>query len=440
MRANTTQVTKIHRLRYRSVPQKGLRLRSILWLIIGLSGVTTLASVWIIVLMNGTAPSHDSFVGQLSPDADPIVVTLPKGAILREIHTPRNSEVRQGQTVATLDTDAMKRRLESLTAELLHDDMLRECLLLEEIPDMAHFSELSELALDHARLARQDCEAFLGEKQAISDRQKNDLALKSDERGLIDRYIAILTTRLKSDLPPQEREADSRQALALALLRNKLQREIANSGFDADKQGAEWQKRRLDRIRLLGNAIRAKTELRSHILRLLDRPRLQAPENGFVVQVRSVPRDQAMHEDVDLVVMRPEDGIGYSASFEVPHSKLDHVGVGQAVKMTMLGMLDDGLVLTGTIRALNTTGRPSVRAEVQLDADSITLLDNPDIGIALRGLGTASVVRVQKNDLDAVSVVRDTLRMVLFSEGRPWFYRRFVVAPNSTERPVMAPG
>lgn len=406
-------------------------MRALLWLVIGFSVLTTVASGWVVLLLSGSIASHTDFVGQLSPDADPTIISLPKGAILKEVHVPRNTEVKRGQTLATLDIDEMKRRIEEINAELLHDDLLRECLLIEEVPESDYFVDLPEPAQTQARLARQECQAFLHEGRAIQDKLETEQALRSEERRLIDSYIAVLSSALRQEMLPKEREEDSRQALALALLRNTLDREIADLGFEAAAERTSWQRRRLERIRLLGDEITSNTDMKRHMQALLEKPRLHAPEDGLVVQVRRVAQDNAMYEDVDLVVLRPDDGVGYSADFAVPDHQLDQISVGNNVRMRMLGMADDGPLLTGTISSINTKGQSSVRAAVRLDPESVSQLDDPGVGIALRGSGTASVIRVQKTNIDAVDVLRQALRGTLLATGENWFWRR-VVEPAET--------
>lgn len=425
---------------YKAVPRRKPGLRPLLWLVIGFSLLALLGSVWILLLLTGRVASHHSFVGQLSPDADMVTVSLPQGAILKEVHIPRNAQVQKGQTVATLDIEAMKRHLEKISAELLHDDMLRECLLLEDLPDTAFFLDLPEHAQDQARLARQDCQGFLAEKAHIQKQLAEKQALMREEQSLVTHYQGRLSRGLQGALRPEQREADARQALALALLRNKLEQQSALAQFDANKDGAEWQKRRLERVRLLMQSIRFKTELRHHMQSLLEQPRLHAPENGFVMQVRNVPRDSPMKEDVDLVVLRPEEGVGYRASFEVPHYRLDAVAMGDVVQMTMLGMIDGGPILTGTISGLRSTGQTMVRADVTLDQSSVARLDDPQVGIALRGLGTASIIRVQKADQNALPVLQDILTNGLLQPGARWFVGRVISPSDTVERPVRTQG
>lgn len=414
--------------------------RPLLWLIIGFSLFTLLGCAWGLLLLNGRLASHNNFVGQLSPDSDPLVVSLPRGAILEEVHVPRNSRIRRGQTVATLDITAMKRTIAKLSAELLHDDMLRECLLLEQLPDLAYYVDLEEQAKDQARLARQDCQALLAEKSQIVDRLTEKQTLLRDEQILVTRYQKILSQGLQGALSPQQRDEDARQALALALLRNKLDQQMALAQFDADKHGAEWNVRRLERVRLLMESIRHKTELRHQMRSLLEQPRLHAPEDGLVVQVRNLPKDTPMREDIEFLVLRPEGGVGYRASFEVPHHRLDAVATGDRVQMTMLGMIDGGPLLTGAVTGLRSTGQTLVRAEVTLDPESVAELDNPQIGIALRGLGTASIIRVQKADQEAQPVLEDILTKGLLTPGVQWFVSRLLTPPVSADRPIMIEG
>ena len=421
---------------YKALPKRGPSLHTLLWVMIGFSQLIILGSAWVLLLLGGSVGSHHNFVGQLSPASDPIVVTLPQGAILKDVHTVENNDVRKGETVATLDIEAMQRRIETIRVELLHDDMLRQCILHSELPNVAHFTDLPKNAQDQARLARQDCEVFLEEKNLIQKRLEEDRHLLTQERDLIDDYIAVLNIGMQGDLPPHTREENARQILALAILRNKLDRQIADAQFGASKDDAEWQKRRLERVRKLVEKIRYNTNLRHHMHALLEQPRLQAPENGFVVQVRKIQRDAVMKENVDLLVLRPEEGAGYQANFEVPHYKLDAVAAGDRVQLKMLGMLDWGPVLRGRVSSLQSTGRTSVRATITLDSESITQLDDPQIGIALRGLGTASIIRVQKEGLESLPVLEKIISKGLLQPGNDWFVTRFFSPETESERPV----
>jgi len=366
---------------YKALPKRGPSLHTLLWVMIGFSQLIILGSAWVLLLLGGSVGSHHNFVGQLSPASDPIVVTLPQGAI-------------------------------------------------------AHFTDLPKNAQDQARLARQDCEVFLEEKNLIQKRLEEDRHLLTQERDLIDDYIAVLNIGMQGDLPPHTREENARQILALAILRNKLDRQIADAQFGASKDDAEWQKRRLERVRKLVEKIRYNTNLRHHMHALLEQPRLQAPENGFVVQVRKIQRDAVMKENVDLLVLRPEEGAGYQANFEVPHYKLDAVAAGDRVQLKMLGMLDWGPVLRGRVSSLQSTGRTSVRATITLDSESITQLDDPQIGIALRGLGTASIIRVQKEGLESLPVLEKIISKGLLQPGNDWFVTRFFSPETESERPV----
>ena len=416
---------------YRTVPRRRIGLRPVLWLIVGFSLLTTLSASWVVFALSGKIDSHHNFVGQLSPDSDPIIVVLPKGGILKELHVARSEKVTRNQTVATLDVEAMQRRVDELGAAVLHDNILRECLLIEELPDTAYFVDLPEMERDHARLAKQDCQSFFNEKSQLLQQALSDRASMHEERILIERYIGLLSTGLRQDIEPRKREDDARQVLALGLLRNKLDRQIATLEFSADKGGAEWQKQRLERVKKLGDSIRRNTTQRDRMRNLLERPRLQVPESGFVVQVRNVQRDTAMHEDIDLLVLRPESGTGYNASFEVPHHRLDAVATGNKVQMTMLGMLNGGPVLTGEVSALKTTGQTAVRATITLDNESIARLDNPKIGIALRGLGTASIIRVEKTGVTAVQILEQILNEKLLFRREDWFINRLLTPATS---------
>lgn len=420
-------------LTYKAVPRRRPGLRPILWMTIGFSVLALIGSGWSMLLLSGRMSSHHSFVGRLSPAFDLATVALPEGAILKTVHVPTNTEVRKGQTVATLDIEAMERHVKMLSAELLHDDMLRQCLLLEDLPEAAFFVDLPDYAQDQARLARQACQGILAEKQLIRTRLTEEQSLVQEEQNLIKQYQTRLSQGLQRPLPPEQREADSKQALALALLHNKLDQQLAQIQFAADQDEAVWENKRLERVKTLMDAIRLKTELRHHMRALLRQPRLQAPETGTVVQVRNITSTAPMKTDVDLIVVRPQAGLGYRASFEIPEPLLEVVKMGHKVQMKMLGLSTSSPLLRGKVSRLQRTNHATVRAHITLDRDSIAHLDDPDLGLALRGFDTASIIQVQKADQDALSLFEDILTHGVLQSGKQGFLSRLMSSLTTTD-------
>lgn len=406
---------------YTAVPKRLLRFRPLMWAALGCLGAGLVAMGWGVILSNTTVSTHHNYVGELSPDADPITITVPKGAILQETLASRNEEIVSGQTVAVLNVPAMEETVATLSGQVLADVILRDCLLVEELPDTPQIDGLSEATQNHVRIAYQTCAEFLGEKTRRQEKLEHDGALLSTELDLVEQYLKVLSLSADLNLSATKKQDDARQGLALALLGNKIEKQLSELKFDADKEHAEWQHERLTRIQELSASIQSKTSLRQKMQLLVDKPRLQAPINGVISRVRRVPHNVPIHEDIDFVEVRSEEGTGYQASFIVPHNRLDAVAPGQTVRMTMLGMLDGGPELVGKVSALNTVGGTTVRAQVELDKASVSRLDNPQIGIALRGLGTASIVQVEKPGFAVLPAIQETLAQSIFLRKEDWF-------------------
>ena len=409
---------------YTKVPYSLPRLSRLLWLVWG--GVVTfgIGSVWGLLLMGSDLSSQRSYVGQLRPQSDPITVTLPQGAILDQVVATQDEEIRTGQTLATLNVPAMKRSIERLSKELLHDDLLKECLLSERLPDTSFFAEASKEIRDQLILAVQECDQFVRSKARIQIRLEKALVSLQEERALIARYIRVLTDNSDLELTPEKKQDDARQALALALLRNKLDKQMTDYELQAEKDTSALREQRLETVRDLTKSIKLKTELRHSIEAALEAPRVQAPKDGFIVHVRSVPHSDPLLEDTQFIEMRPEEGLGYQAYFDVSHEYLDGVKPGDQVRMRLLGDWKNAPTLIGEVRDLNATGGPSVRVDIALDESSIADLDDPRNGIALRYTGTASEMRVQKDHFNAFDALHTQVQNGVLARDEQWFIRR----------------
>lgn len=411
---------------YTKVPAGFPRIGRVLWLIWGGALTLGLGAVWVLLLMGSTLPSQRSYVGQLRPQSDPITVTLPQGAILDQIVATKDEEIRAGQTLATLNVPAMKRSVARLSTELLHDDLLKDCLLSEELPDTAFLSEVGKDTRDLLVLAIQECDQFIQSKVTIEQRLQKSLVALQEERRLISRYIRVLAESADHDPPAEKRQEDARKALALALLRNKLDKQMTDHELQADEDAQSLRNRRLERIRVLSEVITLKTELRHSIETVLDTPRIQAPKDGFIVHVRSIPHSEPLSRTTEFIEMRPEQGLGYQAYFDVSHDLLDGVKPGDRVRMRLLGDWKNAPTLMGEVRDLNASGGSAVRVDLVLDESSIADLDDPQNGIALRYTGTASEIHVQKDHFNTFESLNAQFRAGILTDGDAWFVTRML--------------
>jgi multidrug efflux pump subunit AcrA (membrane-fusion protein) len=396
---------------YQPLPRGRWQPGRLLWILWAGGTLAMMAGAVFYLLAGNSVPSRNSYVGALRPEADPVTLSLPEGAVLNQILVERNETVTAGQTVITLDVDAMQRYVDELEEELMHDSILRDCLLSGQKPALSpptRDTMRKEIAAALS-LANRSCAADLDKTTAIEATRSDKLDVVSEEQALIERYIHILTQQANDTAPAQGKRDTVLQALSLALAQNRLNDQAIRIEAEARDALHATRQARLQKIRTLGEDIRFKKDMRRRLLDLLDTPRIQVPESGRVMRVRSLPKGAQAGEMTDILEIRPEKSLGYQASFTLEAALRDRIQVGQKVEIEMLGMAEDAPLLIGEVSQLDMQ-QGSLQAQVRLSMDSVAALDDPRKGIALRGRDTASVIHVRHSDMNALLAMRGHLR------------------------------
>lgn len=392
---------------YSPLPRTGLPLRRLLWLL--WAGIACLMLGWggYVLLVDLQVPSRTSYTGTLRPDADPVTLSLPEGAVLDQILVARNDTVRQGQTLATLDITAMERYIATLEAELIHDRMLRDCLLSGQRPHQppAPPDSLSDPLATAMQRAVQSCLLDLDTTAALEASRADSQAQLKQERQLVDRYIRVLTSTPDTEASRKE----VLQALALSMTRTRIDTRLTELRAQTQSDLLDNRAARLSKISGLETDIRFKSGLRARLLTALETPRLTAPEAGRVLRVRRLPKGTQAAELTQVLEVRPDGTGGYRAGFALPQADRTQIALGRTVQITLLGQLDRVPDLTGDISHIHVADDGQLWADITLDTASTALLDDPHTGLALRGSDTASTIHVQGEDINALESLRQTL-------------------------------
>lgn len=441
------------RITYVALPRGARRLRPWLWLmwslvVLGAGGYGVVA-----FLQEHPITSYRSYTGELRPLQAPSILSLPPGAFVDQVLVARNDKVRRGQTLVTLDTTAMTDRLHQLEETLQQDRILQRCLLAdagafvpqkdpvtlqEEVERTAPASGQAKPEHDrqtggndgvppdrsiHLTMTLQTCASHHTKATAVQTGLQQQLSVLEEEKALIDQYIRLLTTPVPDSQPSDTDGKTARQALALALTRNQLEAQKVALKHKAQAALADLQEERIRQVQELEQRLQTADHMRRQLETYLAQPRLLAPDSGQVVRVRGFSQGVEVMEKTEIMEVRPAETQGYTVHFTVPPGHVNGLVRGARVRIQIYGMPGQRGLLQGEIgkMQLDTAGR--LQAVVMLTPASVSKLDDPRNGIALRGPSTASVVYVRRNDLAPLATLgsefwNGVLRPDAIAEGK----------------------
>lgn len=403
---------------YRQIPRRNTRFAPVLICAVGLALCSCLFATFYFVLHSANYRPHQSFLGEIRPAQNPLILTLPRGAVLRDVQVKRNEHLRRGQTIASLDVETMQNHTRRVQAQLIQDTALRDCLLYENAAFESPLPELEKDFKQALEFAQQTCLDVLAERTTIEEGFNARSADLRTKRTLVSRYTSLLAENTQARDHSAEKVQETGRALKLAILRSELDQEVTSLEIERDAKFRAWNDARLKRVEQLAKDIDSNAALRKEIAQLILQPRLTAPADGFIVQVRHPPLGQATTQDIELLVMRPENASGYEARFHVLKQDIEKVQLGQPVTLELLGFGPEQRRLKGEVSQFSGQSEQTVTARILLEQSSIAYLDDPKIGIALRGMSTASLIKVRKLEMTFSQVFTDTIQSSIVDLSR----------------------
>lgn len=334
---------------------------------------------------------HQSYPGTLQSRVRETELTLLKGLPLKNLLVQEGESVSAGQTLAILDEERMGIMLDELQNNILADNILRRCLQFLDTPspealengefDAGTLLKLArandECQSVHARHDVQIRRILLAESRLEQEHSRKirnlKLAVQSVSDTEIQTRIAVQIAFEQSDKGLKSGQLE----LELAALRADQKQEVVEilKGLERSVASARLRKAALEHA--------------------LSSPRLFAPRDGKVTDLRDVQFGREYMQEILLLKIGAADTFEYIPSFSIPRPEATLLQVGDQVSISTLGNKIDALLLNGVISKIEDTadignGKPLVRIDVQLDAHSLTLINDPSKPKHILGKNTRS--------------------------------------------------
>ena len=387
--------TQTSKITYSAMPRRFIRRARLFWMAMGIAAVLGIAAAVAQLTSQSTVGSYHGFAGTLRPGLDPMPVELARGVILEDVSVVPGDTVFKGQTLASLDVEAMTAKIAALQADLLHHSVLKHCLLADQKPGTPDVAGMKDARKTAMLLALEECGMLLDARVAVHvdfDARRAPLVQQKD---LIQNYIRLLTSTDQDTPDTTGRAEDARRALALAMVRGEIDTRLAELDIERRSALSELRERRLDRVRALERDIDAKTREQAALRDGLAFPRIAAPVAGEVVRVRNLVQSGPTRETLNLIQIRPPGDAMFNAHFEVPLAHFKGITLGQNVRLRVVGQLNDHGPLTGQITDLETLDSGTVRVLITLDSASQAELMAMGPNLSLWGQATSSRIDVQ---------------------------------------------
>lgn len=383
MRVQRVEIT------YNGVPSERFRTRPFIWLIWAVATFTMLlcASVWF--ALGSDVERQAVYTGTLRLKGERRDISLPAGAILKRVEVQENQSLRKGQTVLTLDVEAMRRLRSELLEKQSANGFFLNCLgSYREPPE--HLETDTQTALFTKAAAECD---------RLHDGSKNEIALLKKqaasllhERHILDRYIAFLVSTKKE---PSEEIAEKALKLSLASKRlNQKSLELAQTIESRERNARaliSWAlKQALEKSGALENQI---TSLDKHI----KAPRVEAPDEAQVTRVRKYRENSARFLPTSIVeVMRAQSAV-IIAEFTVPQEHEDTLTIGTEVVLQLLGLEVETEFVKGTVKSISPERSGALNFLVSLKLNDQKKLRESDLYLSLISSESAVEVKIRKS-------------------------------------------
>ncbi|MCX7560504.1 biotin/lipoyl-binding protein [Sulfitobacter sp. F26204] len=371
-------------------PARSLGWSAVLWLIWTALLLFTLLMGILVGSQLISVPSRQTYQGALVPAADPVPIILPAGVTLEAVLVTEGDHVDAGQTLATLDREKIKERLEDLDRGILVAGITRECLhhdsretpLEDLLPN--DLSQETRLAAESSLGACHDLHA---RAEVAQDR------IAAERRVLQDQLdVATKHNRLLLQIRPQTDAQKIRQveaAIALASRMNSFEARLTTLTLDERSQQLETNVDLRNRMDKIMQEIEADIMERAQLSLLLNAPRLLAPVAGTIHRLRPIALGTQARASVPIMKVLSDSATQYLVHFTVPRPRVAHLPPGTPVSMLIRRMTDRPFRLHGQVTKHRDTLRAAQAGQVQMIAEltpeSAAVLSEGRIGMALHG-------------------------------------------------------
>ena len=357
---------------------------------------------------------RESFVGELRADQSPIAVNLASGVSLGEIVVEQGQAVEAGQTVATIDQQAVRAAKVHTENQIAMKILERRCLLEPDFflnmdqPSIEGEGELGQLL----GVALKSCEVLSEEgRLSVEEQRVERTNLLQRRQDLLERQRDLLGSRGRTE-----------SELSAAFVASLLKSEIDLNQIDLDVNdhqtrileiGEQREIARLNRLNQLNEDIRENQKLLQRLEDALDAPRLSAPSDGVIQRVRPLQPGATLTQETDIIEITNQSNSMYQVVFKIPLSRSEAFWPGQVLVVSSLGLgktysvLLEGIVLS-IEASQDVTDVEQVVVKVGLTEESQTRIQDRSSNLALIGPETALLVDVSLPDEPTIDAIAST--------------------------------
>lgn len=399
-------------------PAATFRVRQICWLTLPATFLIILSiTIWT-AFASLKVPWPRSYVGSLRPANVLIPVHLPAEIPVKTILVEAGEVVKPGQTLVVLDKVEIESRLKEITQNIRVAKVQRRCIfnlgagLEPAVKTRVLPSSDTVFPLQATEL---ECEF----KQSQARLTRNALAkrqtLLTDQLTLLEKRLALVVAQTSRQQQSQsERAAFAADALSIAHARNLVLMDVAEVETDLQSLSLNMKQAAIERSLAVSSEIEELSNYLKILGRFVSEPRLHAPVGGRILRVRSTGTADAFNTKVVLIEIEQSGSMEFTAAMYVPTRDAKTLKIGQAVKITALGMATGHQPLTGVIHSYSGDNNGKVTSRVlvriRLSDASTLILQDARKGVAFHGAETASIIEVD--------IARRNLRTVFSETGR----------------------
>ncbi|MEL6995563.1 MAG: biotin/lipoyl-binding protein [Pseudomonadota bacterium] len=374
---------------YEGIPRLRIRHMPFIWLFWAVATVFMMigAASWLSLSIE--VEDHRIYPGSLSEKQEPFHFDLPAGAILQRVEVSEGQLVQAGQTIFTLDVDAMRQRRSQLTKEREANSYLLDCLLSINSKE-TNFEANAETSA-HLTEAEDQCVVsdFRSNREiAILKRQVKFLL---EESSLLEKFSRFL---VRPEANPETETV--KKVVGLSLARNRIDQAVLDLTLRIQ---IIIDQANVLRAQKVSEALQTAKQIDFEIKRLdkfLQDPRVSIRSDAHISRIRNYTSKVPREADTPILEIFKVHEIRFAASFFIPVSDREDFEIGTEVVLTVTGTSDEILSLRGHISDIQVVGTDDLKLNVYLDSAAHGALAKNSLTRSLNGPTTTVDIMVSK--------------------------------------------
>lgn len=324
------------RKRYQRIPKGKVRPSIFVWSGAFLAICFSLSVLATRLIEGFEFPRSDEYLGSMQSSAKPVAVEIPAGAAVVEFLVRSGDKIRRGQTLASLDTNAIAHELANVEKAKADNEELLACLSnLDERGETTDFPP--EMYAGSKADKPMPCQKLAHQSKKNRQRSEAELSKAKEDTSIIERYLKRAAT-LKRLNEAETTGAELDRLLALSLTKSSLEERLREIEAEQREEAFAILQRKSELILETERGLREQQRRVTHLNALLSSPRIQSPVSGKVIRLRRVPLGQTVQAATEIISILPQQEVGYQIAFELPEGKDALIHVGQVLRLKAVGL------------------------------------------------------------------------------------------------------